>query len=137
MNTLEKMMAKITESITAGNGRVLMSLTRRDQIEDEFDVFVFYLAARSIGTGRVNNAARAALRAIHRIEMLDQIFGLREKTIKKDKSIIEHAKLIMASYPRQSLPDWVEIIANGDPDHIDDVIEIALDDIEEGKNASN
>ena len=39
------------------------------------------------------------------------------------------ARVLMDIKPRSALPDWVEILANGDPDRWQSVIEIALDDI--------
>jgi len=44
--------------------------------------------------------------------------------------ILEEAKRVMATYTRRELPDWVEILANGNPNSLDAVIEIARADIQ-------
>jgi len=53
-----------------------------------------------------------------------------------DPGIIDDAIDIMRTYSRVSLPDWVEIIANGNPDALASVVEVAKSDIEfeEGQN---
>ena len=38
-------------------------------------------------------------------------------------SLIQEAKTMMATYPREDLPDWVEALANGDPEHIEDTVD--------------
>lgn len=43
--------------------------------------------------------------------------------------LIDEARTLIELYPRAELPDFVEILANGDPDHFDSVREIALADI--------
>jgi hypothetical protein len=49
--------------------------------------------------------------------------------------IILHARLLMRLCDRSVLPDWVEILANGDPSSFEAVIDVARDDIlEEGKH---
>jgi hypothetical protein len=53
----------------------------------------------------------------------------RLKSFPPDPRIIERAKDILNLYPRHLVPDWVEAIANGKPDQLAAVIEVALDDI--------
>jgi hypothetical protein len=43
--------------------------------------------------------------------------------------IIRVARSVLTQYPRDELPDWVEIIANGNPQHLTDVIQLARDEI--------
>ena len=43
--------------------------------------------------------------------------------------VIVAARMLLAAYPRNELPDWIEILANGNPDMLDSVIEAALADI--------
>ncbi len=45
-------------------------------------------------------------------------------------SFLAIARVLMALFPRSELPDWVEILANGNDDYYEDVIEIAIDDME-------
>jgi hypothetical protein len=47
-----------------------------------------------------------------------------------DVFILDVAKLLMILYPREALPDWVEILANGNPEMIEAVIATALEDIQ-------
>jgi len=43
--------------------------------------------------------------------------------------LIMDAKTIMTLYPREIIPDWVEILANGNPGMIESVVEVAKEDI--------
>jgi hypothetical protein len=44
-------------------------------------------------------------------------------------SIIQSAQTFILLYPREELPDWVEILANGNPEMLQSVIAIAQADI--------
>lgn len=54
----------------------------------------------------------------------------RIKTDPPSVSFLAIARVLMALFPRSELPDWVEILANGNDEYFEDVIEIALDDME-------
>jgi hypothetical protein len=48
--------------------------------------------------------------------------------------IVPLAAKIFRSHSRSDIPDWVEILANGNPDHLPAVIETALADLREEEN---
>lgn len=50
-----------------------------------------------------------------------------------EPALIGEAQLLLELYPRDLLPDWVEILANGAADHFEAVREIALADIAAGE----
>lgn len=65
--------------------------------------------------------------------MLDDIiekFAARLINEPPSVSFLAIARVIMALWPRSDLPDWIEILANGSDEYFEDVIEIALDDME-------
>lgn len=65
--------------------------------------------------------------------MLDDIiekFAARLINEPPSVSFLAIARVIMALWPRSDLPDWIEILANGNDEYFEDVIEIALDDME-------
>lgn len=47
--------------------------------------------------------------------------------------LMDEAALLLELYPRDLLPDWIEILANGAPEHFEAVREIALADIAAGE----
>ncbi len=49
--------------------------------------------------------------------------------IPPSRSIIEAARTFLILYPRSDLPDWVEILAHGNPDFLPAVYQAAIDDI--------
>ncbi len=53
----------------------------------------------------------------------------RLKTEKPNVVFIHIARLMVDAFGREDLPDWVEILVNGNPDLIDSVVSVALDDI--------
>jgi len=61
----------------------------------------------------------------------DPIFSLKEDLYNRpSKSLIYSARWIMATITNRSLiPDWVEALANGNPERWDAVIEVAREDI--------
>lgn len=56
----------------------------------------------------------------------------------KDPNLIGLARMVMNLFPRKDLPDWVSILANGNPESLPAVIETALAEIaaEELSNVS-
>ncbi len=51
------------------------------------------------------------------------------KVEKPNVVFIHIARLMVDAFGREDLPDWVEILANGNPDLIESVCDVALDDI--------
>lgn len=70
--TLDQMAVEICNVIKDGKGTALLDLARRNKVETDLDLFVFYLASRSLRPGKAANAARAALRAVHRMEAIEE-----------------------------------------------------------------
>ena len=50
-------------------------------------------------------------------------------------TLIDHAKVLLDRYPRADLPDWVEALANGEPDN-PKLLAVVLDDMKEESNGS-
>lgn len=53
----------------------------------------------------------------------------RLKNEKPNVAFIHVARLMVDAFGREDLPDFVEILANGNPDLIESVCDVALDDI--------
>lgn len=72
----------------------------------------------------------------HHFENLTDVLDFLKRWMTKAPTggIIEYAAFLMTVYPREVLPDWVEALANGNPDELEAVIEIALDDMNEEEN---
>jgi hypothetical protein len=51
--------------------------------------------------------------------------------------LIELAQNLINNYPREELPDWIEILANGNPDNILAVVEIARSDCIEAETINH
>lgn len=57
------------------------------------------------------------------------ILKTRLATTSPTVEFIETANTLLLSYPRAELPDWVEALANGNPEMLESVVEVALEDI--------
>jgi uncharacterized protein YjbI with pentapeptide repeats len=71
-----------------------------------------------------------------RIRANDPITNLKARVLNDPKSpeFIEAAKVLIATIRRADISDWVEILANGNVDMFEAVIETALDDIRAEEN---
>lgn len=63
------------------------------------------------------------------LELLIEDLQRRLKAEKPNVVFIHIARMMMDAFGREDLPDWVEALANGDPDKVAEVVEVALEDI--------
>ena len=69
------------------------------------------------------------------VYLLCNLRFLLERCLFRD--VIEEAKILLESYPRDLLPDWVEIVAKGNPNDMNELRDVALEDIREGARNGN
>jgi hypothetical protein len=65
------------------------------------------------------------------IELSDELAELESAVWKNpNPNLITWAGMILADYPREDLPDWVECLANGNPEAWESVIAVTREEIE-------
>jgi len=84
-----------------------------------------------------NDRFETGIKAMENLDLKAITETLRKMVVEEQPHpiMIDHARMMMVIWPREELPDWVEALANGNPEQLASVIEVVKADIqEEGKD---